>query len=151
MALGDLQCTLQREDGVEYLTMAHHPPSWLLDHDDVTRYLNTRARVQLYGHKHEQWIEPLGYGVRVIAGAVHPERTESKWVPRYNVLTLTLRNEGRHRLLDVIVYPRRWSEEETCFIPDCNKEMLPVRSFTFTLDSVIPPTAAGGAGQGSTA
>ncbi len=139
MVLGEIQYALEREAGVEYLTMAHHPPAWLLDHDPACRYLNTRARVQLYGHKHEQWIEDLGYGVRVVAGAVHPDRKEIKWVPRYNVLTLTFRQEdARRRLLDVIVYPRRWSEEETCFIPDCNHAMLPVRCFTFTLDPWAP-------------
>lgn len=148
MALGGIQCALQREDGLEYLTMAHHPPSWLLDHDEVSRYLNTRARVQLYGHKHEQWIENLGYGIRIVAGAVHPERAESKWVPRYNVLTLSLRKEQERRSLDVIVYPRRWSEEETCFIPDCNREMLPVRLCTFDLDPWAPPAAGGSGRQG---
>ncbi len=138
MVLGELQCALEREHGVEYLTLAHHPPSWLLDHDAATRLLNSRARVQLYGHKHEQWIEPSGIGVRVVAGAVHPERKESKWVPRYNVLTLTARRTEDGRYLDVIVYARRWSEEETCFIPDCDSKLLPVRLFSFRLDNWQP-------------
>ncbi len=138
MVLGEIQCTPERQDGVEYLTMAHHPPSWLLDQDSVNRYLNTRARVQLYGHKHEHWIEQVNHGIRVVAGAVHPERTESNWVPRYNVLTLTVRTERLQRFLDVVVYPRRWSEELTCFIPDCVGDLLPVRFFTFTLDGWTP-------------
>lgn len=146
MILGEIQCALQQESGVEYLTMAHHPPSWLLDQDDAQRYLNARARIQLYGHKHEQWIEPAGRGVRVVAGAVHPERTESNWIPRYNVLTLSVRRENNTRFLEVRVYPRRWSNEETCFIADCGSNLLPIRSYSFRLDEfpMVSEAPAGG-------
>ena len=142
MILGEIQCTLRQEPGVEYLTMAHHPPSCLLDQGDVQRYLNARARIQLYGHKHEQWIEPSGKGVRVVAGAVHPERTESNWIPRYNVLTLSLQRKGDARFLEVIVYPRRWSNEETCFIADCDSHLLPIRRYRFQIEHSALPVAS---------
>ena len=142
MILGEIQCALRQESGVEYLTMAHHPPSWLLDQDNVQRYLNARAHIQLYGHKHEQWIEPAGKGVRVVAGAVHPERSESKWIPRYNVITLSVRKQDDARFLEVIVYPRRWSNEETCFIPDCDSRLLPIRSYSFKIEDSAPSEAS---------
>jgi len=142
LMLGEIQCTLQQEPGVEYLTMAHHPPSWLLDQDTVQRYLNARARIQLYGHKHEQWIEPAGNGIRVVAGAVHPERSESNWIPRYNVITLSMQMKGNVHSMEVVVYPRRWSHEETCFIPDCDSNSLPFRYKSFAIPYSAPSSVS---------
>ena len=142
MILGEIQYALTREPGVEYLTLAHHPPSWLLDQDGAEHYLNTRARIQLYGHKHEHWIEPAGQGIRVVAGAVHPERTESNWIPRYNVLVLNLEKHDNARFLEVIVYPRRWSTEQTCFIGDCDASHLPIRLYRFRIDDSPPSVAS---------
>jgi predicted MPP superfamily phosphohydrolase len=133
MILGQVQYALRQEPGVEYLTLAHHPPSWLLDQDNAQRYLNTRARIQLYGHKHEHWIEPVAQGIRLVAGAVHPERSESNWIPRYDVLVLHVERRDDRRFLEVIVYPRRWSIDETCFIADCDASLLPIREYSFSI------------------
>ena len=64
----------------------------------------------------KNWYQ-LQRGIRIIAGAVHPDRHESDWEPSYSILSVKLLEDGR---LYTRVYPRRWSKEETTFIPDYN-------------------------------
>jgi predicted phosphodiesterase len=113
---GGAQRTLLRNDNVFRMLVGHHPPSWTLEGDDADRAFSDRAEIQLFGHKHEVWYQ-RPRGIRVIAGAVHPDRHESDWEPRYSILSIRLSEEGR---LLTRVYPRRWSKEETTFIPDYN-------------------------------
>lgn len=113
---GGAQRTLMRSDNVFRMLVGHHPPSWTLEGDDADRAFADRAAIQLFGHKHEIWYQ-VQRGIRIIAGAVHPDRQESDWEPRYSVLSVKLSEDGRLRTR---VYPRRWSKEETTFIPDYN-------------------------------
>ena len=113
---GGAQRTMMRIDNVFRMLVGHHPPSWTLEGDDADRAFSDRAVIQLFGHKHETWYQRLR-GIRVIAGAVHPDRQESDWDPRYSILSVKLAEDGR---LHTRVYPRRWSKEETTFIPDYN-------------------------------
>ena len=80
LVLGPMFSCLQREEGVEYLVMCHHPPQWLWDEDRINDYLNTRARVVLFGHKHVQRIKEettAGHQVlRIHAGALNPDPGE---------------------------------------------------------------------------
>ncbi len=46
--LGSAQADVRREAGVEYVTLCHHPPDWLLDQEACTDHLNPKVRVQLY-------------------------------------------------------------------------------------------------------
>jgi hypothetical protein len=113
---GGAQRTLMRSDNVFRMLVGHHPPSWTLEGDDADRAFADRAAIQLFGHKHETWYQ-VQRGIRIIAGAVHPDRQESDWEPRYSILSAKLPEDGRLRTR---VYPRRWSKEETTFIPDYN-------------------------------
>lgn len=133
VAYGGGQRTLLREDNVYRVVVGHHPPSWTLEGDDADRAFGDRAAVQLFGHKHEVWYQRLR-GIRVIAGAVHPERQESNWEPRYSILAIKL---GDDRRLHTRVYPRRWSKEETTFIPDYNSKAQDYRDHIVPAEGVI--------------
>ncbi len=106
LAVGNFQLDLLRQDGVEYMALCHHPPSWLIDSDAAEMFLTERARVQLFGHKHKQRLNQVDNSVRVVAGAVHPETREPNWQPRYNFVSLEVVQEGDNRFLRVQVYPR---------------------------------------------
>lgn len=109
LILGSAQVTLLRDDGVEYLTLCHHPPNWLQDQDSVEEKLISGAKIQLFGHKHAQTIRQIDGSIRIISGATHPVRVESTWQPRYNILTIKVDGTGEHRQLVVTIYPRIWS------------------------------------------
>jgi Calcineurin-like phosphoesterase len=111
------QRTLLRVDSVFRMLVGHHPPSWTLEGDEADRAFGDRAAIQLFGHKHDLWYHRSPRGIRIIAGAVHPDRQESAWEPRYSIISVKLLEDGR---LSTRVYPRRWSKEETTFIPDYN-------------------------------
>ncbi|MEK7388964.1 MAG: metallophosphoesterase [Elusimicrobiota bacterium] len=115
LALGEAQLNLPRLDDVEYLTVCHHPPSWLLDQDVVQTKLRALARVQLFGHKHSQEVYRVENSLHITAGAVHPERQEAAWMPRYNLLTFEV-TEAPDRKLRVEVYARVWSDAGHRFV-----------------------------------
>lgn len=117
LAIGEAQLNLPRLTDVEYLTVCHHPPSWLLDHDAVQTKLRALARVQLFGHKHRQEVYRIDDSLHVTAGAVHPERQEAAWMPRYNLLTFEA-TEAPDRKLRVEVYARVWNDAGHRFVAD---------------------------------
>jgi hypothetical protein len=133
MVYGGAQRMLMRDDHVFRVIVGHHPPSWTLEGDDVDRVFTDRAAIQLFGHKHENWYQ-RSRGIRVVAGAVHPERQESAWEPRYSALAVRLGDDGR---LHTRVYPRRWSREETTFIPDYNSQGQDYRDHIVVPDTAI--------------
>ncbi|HZZ42459.1 MAG TPA: metallophosphoesterase [Tepidisphaeraceae bacterium] len=139
VVLGSHQCTMKNDDGVEHMFLSHHPPQWLIDQDQVDRLIH-RARIQMFGHKHEQKLNEIDHRLRVAAGAVHPERKERDWKPRYNWMSIRVEGEGDHRTLEVTVHPRVWSLDQQCFVPDyevcLGKEH---RSFSLPIDSWTRP------------
>ena len=84
--------------------------------------LKTRAHVQLLGHKHQHEIERVDDSVVIGAGAVHPSRMESGWVPRYNAVGIRVRQEADNVVLQVHVWPRAWREGETAFGPEDERD-----------------------------
>ena len=100
-----------RKAGVVDIVMCHHPPDCWRDQDTVESALDSRARVQLFGHKHKQRLTQINNTLRLSAGAVHPDRSEPSWQPRYNWLSLDVTRRGPERLLDVGVYPRVWGDD----------------------------------------
>ncbi len=86
LMLGQAQATLKQEDNVVYMTFCHHPPDWFMDKDETEHSLNLRARIQLFGHKHKQNFSYIDYNntnktLKLVAGAVHPDRDEMGWNP----------------------------------------------------------------------
>ena len=72
------------------MSLAHHPPSWLRDGDHVEELLSNRARLQLWGHRHSQRARYMDGNVHIYAGAVHPQRNELDWEPRYNIIRIEI-------------------------------------------------------------
>jgi predicted phosphodiesterase len=134
LVLGKRQVEVSRQDGVEYLVMCHHPPLWLLDVDSVDDLLRTRARIQLFGHKHRQRLEKIDETVRLTAGATHPDQREPNWQPRYNFLQVAI-SQGDPREMIVKVYPRVYKEEGTKFVADFTEEGQNYREYKLLLPS----------------
>lgn len=109
LVLGAFQTSLERQKGVEYVTLCHHPPSWLFDGESVDLALKSRSKVQLFGHKHSSEIEHKENYVRIAAGATHPDRREPNWCPRYNFLSFYVTGSHEDRNLVVDIYPRTWN------------------------------------------
>ena len=105
--LGTRAWTLPRLDGVEYMTMAHHPPSWLADGRETERALNSRSRIQLFGHEHDQRVDLGRDWIKLFAGSINPHRSESNWRPGYNLIEVHVES-GPPRRLIVEVHAREW-------------------------------------------
>jgi 3',5'-cyclic AMP phosphodiesterase CpdA len=134
------------EGGVTNLVLCHHPPDWWSDDDALKDDFDVRAHIQLYGHKHRHVLRSVENSVRLVAGAVHPERVETGWRPRYNWLTVSVTGNGSQRTLDVKVYPRVWSETEPRFTADFNScGGAEFKEYSLKLESWEPPksTASG--------
>jgi predicted phosphodiesterase len=133
LILGAAQTSFPRQEGVEYVTLCHHPPQWLIDQDNVEEVLSARVPVQLFGHKHHQRIDKINDSLRITAGAMHPDRDERTWTPRYNFLLFQVNATGAERNLEVEVIPRVWNETERRFVADrdpangSEKRRIPLR------------------------
>lgn len=115
IVLGQAQVNVHRIDGVEYLTLCHHPPDWLQDQDVVVSHLESKVRMQLFGHKHSQRVQEINKTIRVTAGAMHPERDEGGWEPMYNVIEISRLDDQR---LSVRLFQRRWHKVHRHFLAD---------------------------------
>jgi predicted phosphodiesterase len=118
LILGTLQATALDRPDETVIFICHHPLDWLMDYEKLIPVLNARAKVQLFGHKHLQVIDLTNNCLRIVAGAVHPNRREPKWRPRYNCLSLSVISEAFARKLMVDLYPRVWSENGPKFEAD---------------------------------
>ena len=118
LVVDQMQLTIPRgpDDSVQYLLMSHHPPDWLHNRDVVEDYMK-RARIQLFGHKHRAHVDIINNSLRLTAGAVHPSRAEQDWEPRFNAIRISTWASGGQRRLRADVYARKWSEDDTAFIP----------------------------------
>jgi hypothetical protein len=147
LVLGDMAHALLREPGVALVSLCHHPPDWLVDHDAATGLLNSKTRLQLFGHKHSQRIEQINDSLRITAGAVHPERTEKQWEPRYSVISCRVLGTGEKRALEVVVHARVWSKASRTFVEDTTDPRasrpitLPLEAWTAPEAPVPPPPA----------
>lgn len=113
IVLGSAQASVERAPGVLQITLCHHPPDWLRDHDAVEDHLKSKVHIQLFGHKHSQRLDVINGKVRLVAGAMHPERGEGGWLPTYNFLELSRRDGDR---IGLRVYQRQWNQQDTNFV-----------------------------------
>lgn len=142
LLLGEIQTEYGRADGVEYLTLCHHPIDWLLDKDAVEEALLAFSRIQLFGHKHIQKANKVDETLWLVAGAVHPDRTKSKWVPRYNYLSIEVEGAGSDRSMLVDVYARVWSQPERQFTREQGSYKEEFRSYKLKLPEWRPEMIA---------
>lgn len=113
IVVGTAQAGVSRAPGVVHLTLCHHPPDWLRDLDAVEDHLKSRVHIQLFGHKHSQRLDEINGKVRLVAGAMHPERNDGGWLPTYNFLEISRRDGDR---IGLRVYQRQWSQPDTNFV-----------------------------------
>lgn len=96
-----------------YMTLCHHPVEFWRDKNKMleTR-LNKRVKIQLFGHTHEQNIYKGDGYVRIISGALQPNRGEDRWVSEYNFISVRV-EDGE---LFVRIFPRIMDDYQTQYI-----------------------------------
>jgi predicted phosphodiesterase len=114
--LSPLQTVLDPEADVLNLVMAHHPPQWFVDHEEVEDSVNNKAPLQFFGHAHRQRCTQTPSYVRFSAGALHPDRNERDYQPGYNLIDLDVIGEGQHRVVKVRAHVRQWQRNPDRFI-----------------------------------
>lgn len=97
-----------------YLSLCHHPPECWND-NSLVNMMDSKVKIQLYGHKHIQNIDANEQRVRISSGALQPERGED-WTPRYNWIEIWIENNE----LYVRIYPRIYNDIEGKFHNDKN-------------------------------
>jgi len=152
LVVGRNQMLPPNEDGVTNLLMCHHPLDWLHDRDALRDNLKARTRISLFGHKHVQRVEQADNTLLVMAGAVHPDRNEGKWEPRYNYLGLSVVSQGNQRHLAVELWPRIWDDVNKVFKAEFDNQGSDRRTYQLQLPAWQPPpttTVAPAAAPGS--
>ena len=113
--LSPMQTAFDPEEDVVHLVLCHHPPDWLVDQDEALDAINGAVAIQMFGHKHRQRIQQDRSYVRFSAGAVNPERHEPGWSPSYNLIILSVEDDGDDRLLSVRGKLRQWQSNPNRF------------------------------------
>jgi hypothetical protein len=118
LILSSHQTTFLRHDGVAYATMCHHPLEWLRDVDNVEDWLDSHARIQMFGHRHRQRVKQVADNIRIASGAIQPDRGEPGWEPRFNIVQVEVVFDNNNRKLKTSVDPRIWNDTEKRFVRD---------------------------------
>ena len=113
LVLGAFQIPLAADKTI-HMTLCHHPPDWLKDETDVDLRLNSRVKIQLFGHEHRQQLAVHDNTLRLVAGAVHPNRALGDAKAAYNVLSIRV-DVGPPTNLIVIVAARVWDNRRLRF------------------------------------
>lgn len=99
---------IPKEAGVEHLVMMHHPISWIRQGQQLEDHLNDVARIQMFGHEHTNRINMNRDWLRLNASAAHPDRREAGWEPGYNLIEISVVNDGDTRKLKLQSHVRVW-------------------------------------------
>jgi len=142
LMLGARASTMLQHDGVEYLVMSHHPPSWLLDQSDARRNFDARTRLQLFGHEHDARCDMGVDCVRLYAGSVNPHRGEQGWSPGYNIIDIVVEQAGEARSLHVAVRVREWTNSPLIFRAQLDRNSQEIRNVRIPLANWSPPAAS---------
>lgn len=137
LLLGAYQYVYDRIPRVEVVVVMHHPPEWIKDRPEAFQYLDSRARVQIFGHEHFQQIESVSNvnqesRLVICSGAVTPENAAAPYIYRYNVINFALAGDAADPCLSVTIFPRVWLDEGTRFVADTGR-IGGRESTTFTL------------------
>ena len=139
--LGSRAWTMPREDGVVYLAMAHHPPTWLFDEAEAESGITDRALIHLFGHEHRSRVHRERHWCRIYAGSINPHRKEPQWKPGYNILDVQVDvRDSNKRFLTVKVDVREWA-----LVPEAKFQTLKDRDgqeyweAEYPLDGWTPP------------
>lgn len=115
MFIGRIQTVVHPEDGVVNAVLAHHPPSWCRDEDDIDNKICAFAHLHFFGHKHRQRVDQHDTYIRYAAGAVNPNPDELGWEPGYNLIELKVVPQEGARALQVKSHVRRYRSGDSTF------------------------------------
>jgi predicted phosphodiesterase len=107
-----------RKLGTFNIVLCHHPSDWWQDPETLESRIHDRCHILLFGHKHKYRLKLTDGTIVLCAGATHPERNGTEWVPRYNWLLIDT-TEGASKI-KTTVFPRIWDSDHGNFIPDWN-------------------------------
>lgn len=99
-------------EGSIYLSLCHHPPECWND-GSLVEMMDSKVKIQLYGHKHIQNIDANEQRIRISSGALQPERG-LEWLSRYNWLEIWIEENE----LCVKIYPRIYNDTDGKFYCD---------------------------------
>jgi predicted phosphodiesterase len=136
--LSPLQTVLDPIDNVVNLVLCHHPPHWFMDHDEINDAIIGRAKLHLFGHKHQQRIRREIAYARFEAGAVNPDRNEPAWQPAFNLIDLNVVGNGADRALQVNAHLLRWQVQPEGYTPVMFAEG-PIAYHTIPIPGSAPP------------
>jgi predicted phosphodiesterase len=124
LVLGNRQYAgLMRHPNLEYIVLVHHPLEWFKDVVQARQYLNSRARVLMFGHEHVPEINKISDSqdterLVIFSGATNPEETNDVYGHTYNWMELSERVENGTQKLVIVVRPRVWVPVQTSFDAD---------------------------------
>ena len=118
LLIGVKQQVLPRTQGEELVVLCHHPLESLQDKKTASRYIQSRARVHIFGHMHEPSVEvhsPLEDAdlLTMSAGAVVPPNAGGRYQYSYNLLRFDW--DAGSDGLKVEIEPRTWNDDITSF------------------------------------
>jgi len=106
--VGPFQSTFRTKESEIGVVLIHHPPHWLLDHDEQVHLLKDRVPLQFMGHVHDRDVDRNSDFMRFGAGAVSPNRHEPAFEPGFNVVHLEVRKDGEVATLVVSAEVWAW-------------------------------------------
>lgn len=123
------------------VVLCHHPHAWLMDGNKANDFFRAQAHVVLCGHDHDLRCYLEGGSLRVIAGAVHPNRRDGRWEPCYHVLRLSV-STTTNRELVACVETRVWQDNNKRFGPHTQPNGLHYHEEHIKLPAWVRPTAS---------
>lgn len=91
-----------------HMLMLHHPMSEVVDGKRIEKEIDSRFRMQLYGHVHKQSSSD-SEAIKIYSGALQPEDDDcTEYFPVYNVIDLEVIEVGGKPTLKVEIFSRKW-------------------------------------------
>ena len=134
LMVGARQFTIPRTKGEEIVVLVHHPLHWFKDHDEVSQYLRSRARVLISGHEHNPKVKVEQVAdstdlMMLAAGATVPTKSNDLYTFTYNLIEFDW--DAMTDALAVKIHPRAWNPTFTRF--DADEKRLGGPDPTFVL------------------
>lgn len=106
--LSPWQTVFDPVENVVNAVISHHPPDWFMDHESVEAAVRGRAKLQFFGHRHNQGNISDRQYMRFEAGALNPDLNELAWHPAFNIIKLTVEGDGADRKLHIAAQFMTW-------------------------------------------
>jgi predicted MPP superfamily phosphohydrolase len=114
MAVQTNQMIVRREPDLVRMLLLHHSPAfWRRPKPGPAQF---DQNLVLYGHTHTPDHKVSATCLEITAGAIHPEEQEDFAIPSYNVIEISIEEEGELAYARVRVFHREFSREHNAFI-----------------------------------